>query len=145
MERASQDRAGVVNLSGFLISDANDDIGGLHDRPVRQVALQEEGGKTLFHIDEIAGIHIVEVVVAARIGVVKGLGATDMDLPHQALFGKQAKGIVDSRFGYLGTGLIHKHQQLVGREMLVAGKQHISDGAPLRCHEYTSLRQPLFN
>ena len=70
------------------ISDTYNEINPVHGRALGEVAVEKEGHQTFMHIGEVTGIDIVEMVVAARIGIVEGPRSTDENLPEQTLLRK---------------------------------------------------------
>ncbi len=135
----------VKDLSRGVVLYPNHQIDHIHGRTLGEFLIDEVVCQTIFDVDKIPGVHIVEMVVMAVIGVVEGAARIDEDLAYQPFPDKQPQGIVDRGFGNPGTSLIQHFVQLLGRHVLIACKQGVGDDSPLPGQIDAAIDETLFD
>ena len=97
-------------------------------------AVVEEIEVAVFELDDFAAVDTDEVVVVGMIEevrVVGGLSVAELDLVDEVGFDEEGEGAVNGGAGGFGTSGTESVEEVIGREVLVGGKDDFEDLIPL--------------
>jgi hypothetical protein len=108
---------------------------------MRKVGEQGNIDLRLFDVDQGSGLDVIEVMVGARIRVIKNFVRVDNDGAYQSFSQEKAEGIIDRSFGHSGSTSIDRSKQLVGGEVLRVREEDAANRYPLGGRRYSVLAE----
>lgn len=128
---------------GLLALHADDEIDAGELHAIRDRRQARELHVRHGHVDQLAAVDVVKVIVRRGIGVEPRTLAVDAELPDETLRGEQIQGVIDRRFGHVHAASAQARQDLLGGKVLIGRQEERRDLDALRRGADSAIAQLL--